>query len=78
MNRQDVFAHHASEWKARIANAHTIMLITHVNPDGDAIGSLLGLPVHCHKSQTPDLSPSSNNRFHPIWHGSRMSKKASP
>lgn len=43
MNRQDIFAHHASEWKARIANAHTIMLITHVNPDGDAIGSLLGL-----------------------------------
>ncbi|NBU64995.1 MAG: hypothetical protein EBS29_10920, partial [Chloroflexia bacterium] len=43
MNRQDVFAQHASEWKQRIANAHAIMLITHVNPDGDAIGSLLGL-----------------------------------
>jgi phosphoesterase RecJ-like protein len=43
MNRPDIFAHHSSEWKARIANAHTIMLITHVNPDGDAIGSLLGL-----------------------------------
>lgn len=43
MNRQDVFVHHASEWKARVANANTIMLITHVNPDGDAIGSLVGL-----------------------------------
>ena len=43
MNRQDIFAHNANEWKSRIANANTIMLITHVNPDGDAIGSLIGL-----------------------------------
>lgn len=43
MNRQDIFSHHASEWKSRIANAHSIMLLTHVNPDGDAIGSLIGL-----------------------------------
>lgn len=43
MNRHDVFVRHASEWFARIRNAHKIMLVTHVNPDGDAIGSLVGL-----------------------------------
>ena len=43
MNRQEIFSHNASEWKSRVANANTIMLLTHVNPDGDAIGSLIGL-----------------------------------
>ena len=29
--------------KQRIKNAHNILIVSHVRPDGDAIGSLLGL-----------------------------------
>ena len=43
MNRHDILVRHANEWVARIGNAQSIMLVTHVNPDGDAIGSLAGL-----------------------------------
>ena len=43
MDRQTTFTLAASEWKERISNARTIMLITHTNPDGDAIGSLVGM-----------------------------------
>lgn len=43
MNRHDVFVRHASEWFARIRNAHKILLVTHMNPDGDAIGALMGM-----------------------------------
>lgn len=43
MDRQTTFTLAASEWKERLRNARTIMLITHTNPDGDAIGSLVGM-----------------------------------
>lgn len=43
MNRHETFLCAASEWTARIQHAQKIMLVTHVNPDGDAIGSLMGM-----------------------------------
>ncbi|MFM7679656.1 MAG: DHH family phosphoesterase, partial [Roseiflexaceae bacterium] len=43
MNRHDTLVRQANEWLTRISNAHNIMLVTHVNPDGDAIGSMAGL-----------------------------------
>jgi phosphoesterase RecJ-like protein len=43
MDRQNTFTLAASEWKERIRNARIIMLVTHTNPDGDAIGSLVGM-----------------------------------
>ena len=43
MNRHELFVRHASEWIARIRNAQHILIVTHVNPDGDAIGSVAGL-----------------------------------
>jgi phosphoesterase RecJ-like protein len=43
MDRQTTFTQAASEWKQRIHNARTIMLVTHVNPDGDAVGALIGM-----------------------------------
>ncbi|MCE2851457.1 MAG: DHH family phosphoesterase [Chloroflexaceae bacterium] len=43
MNRHDTLVRQANEWVARISNARNIMLVTHVNPDGDAIGSVAGL-----------------------------------
>ena len=30
---------------ATVRNATSILIVTHVNPDGDAIGSLLGLAI---------------------------------
>ncbi|MFM2309189.1 MAG: hypothetical protein RLY87_1310 [Chloroflexota bacterium] len=43
MDRTSMFTAAAITWKERVSNANTIMLVTHVNPDGDAIGSLIGL-----------------------------------
>lgn len=43
MDRTSMFSAAAITWKERLNNANTIMLVTHVNPDGDAIGSLIGL-----------------------------------
>lgn len=45
MDRQTTFTQAASEWKERIHNARTIMVVTHVNPDGDAVGSLMGMTM---------------------------------
>jgi phosphoesterase RecJ-like protein len=36
------FAEAAPAFRQRIDQAHRILLLTHVNPDGDAVGSLLG------------------------------------
>lgn len=33
----------APAFNAQLADSHTVLLLTHVNPDGDAIGSLLGV-----------------------------------
>jgi phosphoesterase RecJ-like protein len=43
MDRISMFTTAAITWKERLSNANTILLVTHVNPDGDAIGSLIGL-----------------------------------
>ncbi len=43
MDRISMFTTTAITWKERLSNANTILLVTHVNPDGDAIGSLIGL-----------------------------------
>jgi phosphoesterase RecJ-like protein len=43
MDRHSLFSRESTVWKERIKHAHSIMLVTHVNPDGDAIGSLMGL-----------------------------------
>lgn len=43
MDRTSMFTAASITWKERLGNANTIMLVTHVNPDGDAIGSLIGL-----------------------------------
>jgi phosphoesterase RecJ-like protein len=43
MDRHSLFSRESNVWKERIHNASSIMLVTHVNPDGDAIGSLMGL-----------------------------------
>ena len=43
MDRISMLTTAAITWKERLSNANTILLVTHVNPDGDAIGSLIGL-----------------------------------
>jgi len=43
MDRHTLFSRESNVWKERIHNAHSIMLVTHVNPDGDAVGALMGL-----------------------------------
>jgi len=43
MDRISMFSTAAITWKERLSNANIILLVTHVNPDGDAIGSLIGL-----------------------------------
>jgi len=43
MDRMSIFTAASITWKERLSNANTILLVTHVNPDGDAIGSLIGL-----------------------------------
>jgi phosphoesterase RecJ-like protein len=43
MDRISMFTAAAITWRERVSNANTILLVTHVNPDGDALGSLIGL-----------------------------------
>jgi len=41
--RPNVAENHLAAARQRVARAQRVLLLTHVNPDGDAIGSLLGL-----------------------------------